>query len=205
MGRPSNQAQRKRQIVDALLEVMAQTGYQSASISAIAKQAGLAPGLVHYHFKNKQAILIELVDLLDGIAQARYSELKSDAGDPKQALSAFIDSALALGKGSSQHAVTAWVMIAAESIKQKEVQVIYQKVVSNNLDELESLIMNFVKHQHKKIARKTIKNISALVYSSIEGCYQLASTAPELMPSDYASQTLKDMLFALLENQYKNL
>ena len=200
MGRPSNQAQRKRQIVDALLEVMAKTGYQSASISAIAKQAGLAPGLVHYHFKNKQAILIELVDLLDGLAQARYSELKLNACDPKQALSAFIDSALALGKGSSQHAVAAWVMIAAESIKQKEVRATYQKVVSKNLSELQALIKDFIKVKNKTLPLETIKNIAAMAYSSIEGSYQLASTAPELMPSNYAAETLKNMLFNLLES-----
>jgi len=199
VGRPSNQFQRKKQIVDALLAVMATTGYENASINAIAKHAGLASGLVHYHFKNKQAILVELVNLLDDTAQSRYQDLKLNASDPKQKLSAFIDSALALGQGSNQHAVAAWVMIGAESIRQEEVREIYQTVVKKNLSELQLLIRNYSKENDKKLTKKTIENIATIVYGSIEGSYQLASTASEIIPKNYAAKALKNMLFALLD------
>ena len=199
MGRPSNQFQRKKQIVDALLAVMATTGYENASINAIAKHAGLASGLVHYHFKNKQAILVELVNLLDDTAQTRYTELKSKASDPRQKLSAFIDSALALGQGSDQQAVAAWVMIGSESIRQKEVREIYQRVVKKNLNELQSLIKDYSKENNKKLTKKAIENIAAIIYSSIEGSYQLASTASEIIPKNYAAKALKNMLFSLLD------
>ena len=37
-----------------LLAVVATNGYERATIQLIAKQAGLAPGLVHYPFKDKR-------------------------------------------------------------------------------------------------------------------------------------------------------
>ena len=40
---------------------MADRGYERASVTAIAKAAGLTPGLVHYHFHNKKEILLALV------------------------------------------------------------------------------------------------------------------------------------------------
>lgn len=53
MPRPSNTAERQEQIVLGLLEVMAERGYEKASVASIARAAELSPGLVHYHFQTK--------------------------------------------------------------------------------------------------------------------------------------------------------
>src|SRR5690242_8084135 len=58
MPRPSNTEERRAQITGALMKVMARSGYDGASIADIAEAAHLTPGLVHYHFKNKQEILL---------------------------------------------------------------------------------------------------------------------------------------------------
>ena len=47
MARPSNTEERRQQIVQGLLRVMAERGYERASIAEIARAAGLTPGLVH--------------------------------------------------------------------------------------------------------------------------------------------------------------
>ena len=61
MPRPTNTSDRRAQIIDALIAVMATQGYDGASIGDIARHAGLAPGLVHYHFDSKLEILVEAV------------------------------------------------------------------------------------------------------------------------------------------------
>lgn len=200
MGRPSNKVQRRAEIVAALLKVMAKTGYENASIQAISKEAGLTSGLVHYHFKSKQAILVELIELLNSTAQTRYLSLKQESTNAKQQLEAFIDSALALGEGANEEGVAAWVVIGAESIKQIEVREIYQSVVANNLKELQSLLKSYAKENNINLSKQFIENIAATVIGSIEGAYQLASTASEITPRNYAAKTLKSMLFALLSN-----
>ena len=58
MARPSNTDERRLQIMGALVKVMARRGYDGASVADIARAARLTPGLVHYHFKNKQEILL---------------------------------------------------------------------------------------------------------------------------------------------------
>jgi len=58
MARPSNTDERRLQIMGALVKVMAKRGYDGASVADIARAARLTPGLVHYHFKNKQEILL---------------------------------------------------------------------------------------------------------------------------------------------------
>jgi TetR/AcrR family fatty acid metabolism transcriptional regulator len=48
----------KREIIlDAAIKVFAQTGYHGARVSDIAREAGIAYGLVYHYFKNKEEIL----------------------------------------------------------------------------------------------------------------------------------------------------
>jgi TetR/AcrR family transcriptional repressor of bet genes len=71
MARPSNTEERRQQIVEGLLRVMAKRGYERASIAEIAKEAGLSSGLVHYHFKDKQEILLTAVEQLAARVRTR--------------------------------------------------------------------------------------------------------------------------------------
>ena len=62
-GKDSQQlAQDKKQlIIDAAFEVLGEKGMAKTSIKEIAAQAGITPGLVHYHFKNKDELLAAVV------------------------------------------------------------------------------------------------------------------------------------------------
>ena len=71
MGRKPNTELRRQQIVAALLQEMAEAGYERASTKSIAARAGLAPGLLHYHFSSKEEILLELLEGLLADARAR--------------------------------------------------------------------------------------------------------------------------------------
>ena len=48
-------------IVDAAFTVMSERGLAQASIKEIAAAAEINPGLVHYHFKNKEDVLAAVV------------------------------------------------------------------------------------------------------------------------------------------------
>ena len=44
--------QSKRKILDAALKLFATKGFESTSVNAIAKEAGVAKGLIYYYFKS---------------------------------------------------------------------------------------------------------------------------------------------------------
>lgn len=52
----------KRWILDAALQSFARTGYDGASMPAIARLAGVAPPLIHYYFETKENLWRECVD-----------------------------------------------------------------------------------------------------------------------------------------------
>jgi len=49
-------------LLEAALEVFARDGLQSASLRAIAKQAGCDPSLIYYHFEHKEAMFRALLE-----------------------------------------------------------------------------------------------------------------------------------------------
>ena len=120
MPRPSNTEERRAQIVDGLIAVMARQGYERASVAAIAAEAHLVPGLVHYHFESKLEILLALVEVLHARLRERTARLLAgvDPEDPHARLAAFLDAHVATGTGADPQAVACWVAIAAEAVRE---------------------------------------------------------------------------------------
>ncbi len=113
MGRPSNRAQRRQQILAAFARVLADHGFAGATIAAVAGEAGVTPGLVHYHFESKAELLDALVgELVQGF-RARVHE-REGQGDPLQA---YGDAALALDERADQAAARCWVGVFAEALR----------------------------------------------------------------------------------------
>ena len=192
MGRPSNTGQRKQEIVDALLRVMAQQGYEKASIQAIAKEAGLASGLIHYHFKTKQEILLSAVDWIVSSAENRLKSMQEECDDPWDKLEAFINARLATGATEMPEIVSAWVVIAGESIRQPEVKEIYQGLIKEQLEMLEQLIRDV--WGSKLRSNEEVVQLSAITVAAMEGAFQLSATAPDVMPKNYAADSVIQLI-----------
>ncbi|MCU4163540.1 TetR/AcrR family transcriptional regulator [Carboxylicivirga caseinilyticus] len=59
--------ERKQQIMQVALEVIAENGFASASISRIAQKAGISKGLMYNYFESKEALVISI--MLEGFNQ----------------------------------------------------------------------------------------------------------------------------------------
>lgn len=87
MGRPSLVEQRRMEIGRALQTCMIRSGsYQTTTVKDIAQQAGLATGLVHHYFTNKDEILHMMADnaLLE-VANVLEDVLRIRRGDERRA------------------------------------------------------------------------------------------------------------------------
>ena len=197
MARPSNTQARRQQIADALIRVMSRHGYHEASIAKVAKEAKLAAGLVLYHFESKEAILLDAVESLSTGLDRRYRARLAQAGDsPRAQLHAFIDAHLALDDDADPASVAAWVVIAGEAVRAKEVRELYAKSVQARLDELERLVRADQRVAHG--SAKGGQRIAAALLAAIEGSFVLASAAPGILPAGYAAPTVRAMADGLL-------
>jgi TetR/AcrR family transcriptional repressor of bet genes len=189
MARTPNTEARRAEITRALLTVIAQHGYERATIQSIAAQAGLAPGLIHYHFKSKQEILVSLIEMMAGVARARYERILGDVTDPGLRLDAYLEARLGTGKGAAADVVAAWVMIGAEAVRQEEVRVIYGQVVSEELALLTALLEDCLREQQRDT--RGASTLAAAVLAMMEGAFQLSSATSAVMPVGYAAAAAK--------------
>jgi len=185
MTRTSNTQARRAQITGALLAVIAHHGYEKATIQAIAAQANLAPGLIHYHFRSKQEILVCLIEAMAQAAHARYLAVLGDETEPLQRLRTYLHARLGLGEGAAPDIVAAWVMIGAEAVRQPEVRAVYRQMIADELALLTTLIADCLRARRRDA--RTAGTIAAGLAAMIEGAYQLSSAAADVMPHGYAA------------------
>ncbi len=185
MARTSNTQARRAEITGALLAVIARHGYEKATIQAIAAQAGLAPGLIHYHFKSKQEILVSLVEAMAQAAHARYLVVLGEETEPLPRLRAYLHARLGLGEGAAPDIVAAWVMIGAEAVRQPEVRAVYRRMIADELALLTTLLSDCLRARRRDT--RVAGTIAAGLAAMIEGAYQLSSAAADVMPRGYAA------------------
>jgi TetR/AcrR family transcriptional repressor of bet genes len=199
MSRRSNTEQRRAEIVSALLAVMAEHGYEKATIQLIAQKAGLAPGLLHYHFKTKAEILLELVKTLANLSRQRFLDFAESASTADERLRAYINARLAKGQGADPHAVAAWVVIGAEAVRQPDVRAVYQDAVRAETALIEELLSACFIDRGRALT--TVRALAAALLALIEGAFQLASAAPEVMPVGYAATMAIDLVERYIDRE----
>jgi AcrR family transcriptional regulator len=71
-------SQSMTKIVDAAFRLMSQKGYESTSISQIAKEAGVSKGLMYNYFHSKEELLIQLINRTMGEGDRLLTEIISE-------------------------------------------------------------------------------------------------------------------------------
>jgi TetR/AcrR family transcriptional repressor of bet genes len=195
MPRPSNTDERRAQIVRGLMAVMAKHGYDGASIADVAARADLTAGLVHYHFKNKLEILVEVVRTL-GAEHLRAVDAHVASAAPADHLAAFIDVHLGTGQHADPEALACWVLATAEAVREPRIRREVERVLATLTDRLVTII-------ERGIAAKRFRNADAhaaagALIATIQGYFVLSATARDLIPASSAAAATKRMADGLL-------
>jgi len=82
----AQRAQTRQLILEVALQAFAEKGYASASMSYIAKEAGISKGLSYHYFKNKEDLLIGIFEMLAGMADGLESAWEGKSAAEKLAL-----------------------------------------------------------------------------------------------------------------------
>jgi len=96
--RKSNDISRMRrsQLTKAAYKVVGRKGYYNFTIRDIAREAGLSAGLVHYYFKDKQDLLLNLLKEMNSNLKFFLNKALSELTSPADKLLAFCDQAFDL-------------------------------------------------------------------------------------------------------------
>lgn len=200
MVAPTDKDDRKSRIVDGLMAVVAERGYERATISAIARAAGVSPSLVRYHFESQLEILEAVGARLLERIQRRYEDrVRKGEASPRGRLDAFLDAHLARGEDEDMHAVACWVSLGAEAQRREDVGTLYRGITTQRASFLRQLLRDVLLAEGRSTAR--LGALSAAAMALIEGYYRLASSAPEVVPRGTGAEMTRAALAALLDAQ----
>lgn len=82
---------RRRQIVDATIEVIADVGERGATFVRIAERAGISPSLISYHFSSRAALLERVVAQVVGDMDDALTAALEGEESPRGALRTLIE------------------------------------------------------------------------------------------------------------------
>jgi len=111
------QAQRRR-ILAAAQERFIESGFHSASMAMIAKSAGVSTGLIYRYFKNKNAIILEIINEQLAISTQRIRETRS-TDDLTSGIVAYFDAHDDVDHGAMSAAL--FLEIGAEATRDPEI------------------------------------------------------------------------------------
>src|SRR5690606_2285380 len=81
-GEQSRAEQRRERILEAALTIFSRRGYRDAAMDDIAAASETSKGGVYFHFPNKQAIFLALLDRMAGLLMSRAEEAIAAETDP---------------------------------------------------------------------------------------------------------------------------
>jgi TetR/AcrR family transcriptional repressor of bet genes len=90
--RKASRQSRRGQLIEATIEVLAERGFARTTLGEVAAKAGLSHGLVNFHFRSKEALLVEtLLHLAEEYRRNWTGALEAaSSGDPAARLDALI-------------------------------------------------------------------------------------------------------------------
>jgi AcrR family transcriptional regulator len=77
---------RREQIAEAAMQIVANQGIKRLSIAALARRVGLVPSGIYRHFRNKDAILDAILEVIERRLLANVAAARAGASDPLEIL-----------------------------------------------------------------------------------------------------------------------
>jgi predicted metal-dependent HD superfamily phosphohydrolase/AcrR family transcriptional regulator len=184
MGRPSNREQRRTELVQALLRVIAKDGWSACTMEAIAREAGVSTGLVNYHFTTKHDLLVAMVGQLDAQLRGRAERRVSPDGDPWVALDAVLGACLGLGADADPVALAAWSALGSEAARVPDVALRYANALAGLRASLDEALRACV-------PGASMEFLSVALLTAIEGAWRIGTIAPALLPEGRMADVLR--------------
>ena len=141
MPRPSVEAQRREQILDAACGVIATAGVANLRMADIAEAAGLSSGTIHYYFDTKHEVVSAAFEFNLSKSLQRHRNLLDSGKDALAVLQDLIESYLP-GDEPSLRAWKVWVALWAEAVRDPQLQQINEELYSRWRDVVTGVIGN---------------------------------------------------------------
>lgn len=91
-GRTASREVRRRQLIEATIDSIAERGFSATTLATVTKGAKLSHGIVNFHFNGKETLFVETLGFLAQEHYDHWHRAMEEAGsDPSRQLAAIIE------------------------------------------------------------------------------------------------------------------
>lgn len=183
--------EKKKLITQVALELFANDGYHSTSISKIAKKAGISKGLVYNYFDSKEDLLSKIFNDIINRTMDMLDPNHDDNITTEEAEN-FFDRFFDVLTNNPQE----WRLFYQLSVQQDVMALLMKETHNNKVQNSQQLILNYFAKQNFKDPELTV-----VLFSSIfKGFTLMYAFAPEMFSNELI-QKMKDKMKELFVNK----
>ncbi len=178
-GQKAPENQRKEQILQAAFKVASSEGLDKLTVRRVAANAGLSNGLVFFHFKSKDALLVALLDwLLEGTIATRIRPEIASLPSAKERLLAIVRHEISRLPDKRQQ-VELFFSFWAMGTRHPQVRHKIQERLEHYRAMFRPLAAEILAQDPATLPGISAESLSAMVVAIIEGCAMQVTMAPE--------------------------
>jgi AcrR family transcriptional regulator len=174
-------ADTRTRILEAAFGVLSRQGYENTSIKDIATEAGVAQGLIHYHYKSKQLLVLAV---LEYVCRKMELGVEGEAG----ALAAFAQTKEMLRESRSTNSL--YIQLIGVSLHDPVIGTGVREFVRGDRLHIEDIARQVL--SERGADPKTARGIAGVVWAAILGIIVQSLVDPEF-DTDEAVDTLAVM------------
>lgn len=176
--------EKKKLIMDAALELFANEGYHSTSISKIAKAAGISKGLMYNYFSSKEELLEHIFHDIMGKVMNMLDPNQDDIISKKEAEDFFDRFFDVLIQNPNE-----WKLFYQLSIQKEVWEFLMKENMNQQVNHNQQLILNYFAKQNFKDPE-----VAVLLFSSLfKGFTLIYAFAPDMFTPDLLERFKKSM------------
>ncbi|MGQ9842334.1 MAG: TetR family transcriptional regulator C-terminal domain-containing protein [Spirochaetota bacterium] len=189
---------RRAQLTSATYRVVSKKGYYNFTIKDIAHEAGMSTGLIHYYFKSKQDLLLNLLREINRNIRSALQQDLSHLSDPVDRLAAFIERACNLviqEKNYFYVLLDFWTQLNHNERMRTAIQKLYTSYRDVCLDILHEGI------QQGKFNHIDVRYTATMIVSMVQGLIIQYVIDPDAFNYAHYAHKIKDQIIETILNK----
>jgi len=200
MGRRSDPQQiRSKQIIRATIRCLARGGFSQLTMKRLATEAGVSQGVLHYYFKDKQAILAAAADHVMNDLDLRVATEAATARDAKTRLRAIIRACLSVAMDDREF-WTVFMALWGETLHDAKLASLNRATYRRARRAIADVIEQGIREG--QFRRVDVTETSAMVLAVVDGVSLQLTFERRLMRAAPAEQLCSDLLLGYLSREH---
>lgn len=181
---------RRAALIDATLDLIAEGGYEAATVRAIALRAGVTAGLIRHYFATKDDLIGAAHEvLMSGMIDAAEARLADLPADPALRLTGFLRASVTPPVIDAR-SLSLWAAVMQQVPRSPALQAVHRQTYLEFRNRLESLIAD-VLHAHGRPVHEA-RDLAICGNAILDGLWIEASALPQDFDLDHLfSLTIK--------------